>query len=215
MQKYKSWLLLGLPILITIIASYFLQYKVLSNQEALTNWLEQFGPFVLVVYVLLQALSIIIAPIGGFFLVVAMMALYGEGVAITLAYFVTVPCYILNFLLARKYGRPLVTKIVGKEALEKMDHYVADAGTPTLVMTRILQASNFDYLSYGWGLTKVDFKTYIIVNILAGIPGSLMTYLVFARFENLAYGLILFYLITSVFTALTIYITHKRKSHSK
>lgn len=208
MNKFKSILFLILPVLLVILLSYYLQGLVLSNQEEFTDWLSRFGPYILVVYVILQALTIIIAPIGGFFLITALISLFGPGFALTLGYFASTPIYLINFYLARKFGRPLVEKIIGKTALDNIDHYVQDAGLTTLVILRLFQGGNFDYLSYGLGLTKVPFKTFALVNFLVGIPAQLIFYFILTSFESLTAGILFSYLYTIILTGLSIYIHH-------
>lgn len=177
-------LLFLLVFLAVIIFSYVLQTVIVQNREELALWLSRFGPYVIFVYIILQALTTIIAPLGGFFLVVVMIALFGPGIALTLAYLVTTPCYLVNFYLSRRFGRPFAQRVIGKNALEKLDHYVKDAGTTLLILTRLLQGGNFDYLSYAWGLTKVPLKTFALVNILAGIPATAINYFIFTSYKK-------------------------------
>jgi uncharacterized membrane protein YdjX (TVP38/TMEM64 family) len=208
-SKNKSLVLLALPIALSLILSYTLQFFILNNQEQVNVWLSQFGLWIILIYILIQPLTIIIAPLGGFFMTIAMITLFGAETALILAYLIWTPCYLINFYLARKYGRPLVIKIVGKKPLEKVDHFVKDEGLLTLVLTRIFQGGNFDYLSYGWGLTKISFKTFTLVNFIAGIPAILITYFVLTRFENLVYAVGAFYLMTAFLSGLYIYIHYK------
>lgn len=206
---------IGLPILITLVISYSLQAKILANQADFTRWLSSFGPYVILIYIVLQSITIIIAPIGGFFLVVAMMALFGPAIALTFTYLVTTSCYLINFYLARRYGRGLVKKLIGQEPLEKLDHIVKDAGLPLLIITRILQGANFDYISYVWGLTEIPFRTFAIVNIIGGIPATLVTYLLISSFDNLILGVLAFYASSIIFAGLAFYLTHRLKKHKQ
>lgn len=213
--KVRSLLFLSFPIVSVTLVSYYLQSVILQNQEEVTRWLAGFGSFIFLAYTVLAVISIVFPPLGGFVLLVAMIALFGPGVALTLAYLVGTPTYLLNFYLARRYGRPLVEKVMGKEALKKIDHYVSDAGTPTLIILRMIQGGNFDYLSYGYGLTKVSFKTFAIVNFLAGIPGILLSYLIFTRFENLTVGVLVLYGVTAVLAGVAISIRHYQRHPGK
>lgn len=178
-----------------------------NNQEQITQWLADFGPFVLIVYFILQAFTVIVAPIGGLVLMVAMILLYGPETAVLLSYLATTPIFLVNFLLARKYGRPLVVKVIGREPLEKLDDLTKNAGVVILILTRVLQSGNFDYLSYIWGLTKIPFKTFAMVNFLAGIPGSIMIYLVFTQIHSLFWGVVVFYILTAALAGVAIFLT--------
>ena len=213
--KIKPYLIFILPFILIITLSYYLQGLVLANQEEVTKWLSSFGPFVILVYIILQFITVVLAPLGGFFLVITMIALFGPGIALTLAYLVVTPTYLLNLYLARRYGRPLVEKIIGKTPMGKIDHYVADAGTFSLVILRVFQGGSFDYLSYGLGLTKLSFKTFAAVNFLAGIPGTILSYYIFTKFENLTSALLTFYAVTIILAAIPIYFHHFRKKHKQ
>ncbi|MDO8498792.1 MAG: VTT domain-containing protein [bacterium] len=213
--RVRSILLLALPILLVTLSSYYLQGLVLKNEQVVATWLSSFGPFIVLAYVVLHAITIIIPPLGGFVLVVAMITLFGPGPALTLAYLVSTPMFLLNFYLAKRYGRPLVIRVVGREPLEKVDRYVQDAGISLLLILRLLQGGSFDYLSYGFGLTKINFRTFAMVNILAGIPGTLLNYLILREFENLTVGVIIFYLVTIILSGVAIYLTHFTKTHRR
>lgn len=195
------------------VSSYYFQGVILKNQTEVTSWLSSFGPYVILAYVLAQTIAILFPPLGGFVLVIAMVALFGPGVALLLAYLVTTPVYILNFYFARRFGRPLVTRVVGKEALNRVDHYIKDAGTSLLIILRLLMGGSFDYLSYGFGLTKVSFKTFIVVNIVAGIPGTLLHYFILREFSSLTVAVLVFYGVTIILAGISIYIAHILKNH--
>lgn len=206
--RVKSLLILILPFLAVVVFSYYLQGLLLTHQEEFTQWLARFGPYVIIIYILLQVLTVILAPLGGTVLMIGMIALFGPALALTLAYLVVTPIYLINFSLARKYGRPLVERIIGRVVIQKVDHYVADAGVSTLVILRLFLGGYFDYLSYGIGLTKVPFKTFAVINFLAGIPGTVLYYFIFASLDNLTFGILTFYGLTAVFTLFVVIFTH-------
>lgn len=213
--KLRSVLALGIPIILALVLSAILQATLLQNSEKVLFWLEQFGPYVLLVYIILQAVTIIIAPLGGFFLQVALIALFGPFKALILVYFVATPIYLVNFYIARKYGRPLVEKIVGSKALEKIDHLALDAGLSTLIILKVFQGNIFDYLSYAIGLTQTPFKTFAIVNILGGIPGSIIFYLILKNSPDLTTGIASTIFVSYLFMGISILITHLIKKHRK
>ena len=138
-KKYLSIILIGAPLAFLVIFSLILQVTVLSNPEKFTSWLSDFGPFVILVYIIIQSVTIIIAPIGGFFIQVAMLALFPKWLAFVIIYITVTPLYMVNFYIARKYGRPIVRKIIGSKALEKVDHLAKDMGISTLVILNIFQ----------------------------------------------------------------------------
>ncbi|OGE37545.1 hypothetical protein A3F00_05150 [Candidatus Daviesbacteria bacterium RIFCSPHIGHO2_12_FULL_37_11] len=214
-KKALSILLIGAPLAFLIIFSMILQVTVLSNPEIFTSWLSQFGPFVILIYVLVQSLSVIIAPIGGFFIQVALVALFPKWLAFVILYLTVTPLYMINFYIARKYGRPIVKNLIGSKALEKVDHLAKDLGISSLIILKIFQGMYFDYISYAVGLTQVKAKTFIIVNILGGIPATFISYFVVTRFSNFALGMISWVIVSYILLALSILINHQIKKHKR
>ena len=198
-----------------VLFSLYLQIAVLSDPKGFTSWLSQFGPFVILVYILIQSLTIIIAPIGGFFIQVAMLTLFPPAFAFTIIYLVVTPLYLVNFLIARKFGRPLVIRLVGRKALEKVDHMAKDMGVSTLLILKLFQGMYFDYISYAVGLTQIPFKTFAIINVLTGIPGILINYYILSRFENLTVGIVVWVVFAYVLLGFSIWLNHLLKKHKK
>ena len=111
--KLRSILTLAIPIGFALIISYYLQGQFLYNVEGTKEWLLSFGPFIILVYIILQALSIIIAPIGGFVFALAMIAIFGPKIAVLLLLFTSTPCFFFNtnfsaILLPKIIDTPLV-----------------------------------------------------------------------------------------------------------
>ena len=214
-SKAKSILLLTTPIVTAFVLSMILQITILSNPDAFTTWLSSFGPFVILMYAILQLITIIIGPIGGLFMYIAVLAIFKPFWGLVLIYLVTTPTYLVNFYLARRFGRPLVEKIIGKHSMKKVDEYAEDAGNITLLLLRIFQSGLFDYISYGAGLTKVRFRDFIWINFLGGIPASLISYFILTRFDNFTVSIIALlatsYVLIGISIALRIYL---KKHHS-
>lgn len=214
-QKTKSIILLSLPVALAIVISLVLQFTILTKQEAVASWLSQFGPYLIVAYIIVQSITIIIAPIGGLFLQVALFGLFDPGFSIMLIYLTTTPLYFINFFLARKYGRPLVERIVGKIALDKIDNLAEDAGILTLVILKVFQGGLFDYLSYAYGLTKVPFKTFLLVNIFGGIPSAFISYLIIKKSSSLTSGIITLMIVAYLLGGISIYLNHQIRKRKK
>lgn len=199
-QKFNSLLKIVLPIIFLTIFGIFLQLAIVSHPEKVTTWLSSFGPFLILVYVLVQTVGIVIPPFPGGVVQIALIAILGPEKAIPLIYIVVTPLYCVNFLIAKKYGRPFVEKLLGKHEMVKIDHYVANAGLGTLIMLKIFLGNFFDFISYGIGLTSINFRQFFWVNLLAGIPQALLEYYIFSHSPNFLSGLILLGISGAIFT---------------
>lgn len=210
--QYKSLLVILIPILLAIILSFTIQRTILSNQEFYVNWLKSFGPWFIAVYILIQIVTIVIAPLGGFFIQVGILALLPPIQAVLLIYAVTTPAFFINFFIARKFGRPLVTKLVGTNAMTTVDTYVKDSGTAVLLLTKIFQAGIFDYASYAAGLTQIPIQTFFLINIFGGIPGLIVSYLILSFFTDFTIAImILLFTAYIVFGGAVMYLHIRRK----
>ncbi len=211
----KKLLLLTLPLIGVIIFSAFLQVFVLSRHDEIVNLVDGLGGGFIFAYVLIQFLAIVIAPIGGAFIWIMMIAVLGPAKGLLLGYFVMTPAYFVNFILARRFGRNFVVKLVGKKALDKIDDISKNAGVGTLWVLKIFQGGYFDYISYAAGLVKsISLRSFALINIIGGIPATLLAYFIMTRVEGFALQMAVLYLTTGILIVISIAWT-KRKNKSK
>lgn len=204
----KNLIFAVIPFFLIIFLSVILQASVIAQRDKLQIWLTSLGPLFILIYIILQTITIVIAPIGGAFVWLPMMAIMGPAKGLILSWLVATPAYFINFFLAKKYGRGIVKNLVGEKALSKIDRFVEDMGGTTLFILKIFQGGYFDYISYAAGLTKISFKTFFLVNIFAGIPGILITYLIFAKLPSFVFSVIALYLMTAILIGIFFLISH-------
>ncbi|HLE49798.1 MAG TPA: VTT domain-containing protein [Patescibacteria group bacterium] len=209
-ERLKKCLPIALPVVITVIFSYYLQIYFQSNQSETTKWFSEYGPFAIFVYIVLQSVAIIFPPLNGMAFLLALIAVIGPK-AIFLYYFVVTPCYVVNFILAKKFGRRFVERVVDQQILLKFDHLSSDAGIPALVALKIFQSGMFDYISYIAGLSGISLRDFVKVNVLAGVPGAFLLYVIFLNSKNITSGLIAHYWIGAILTIIWVFINHNRK----
>jgi uncharacterized membrane protein YdjX (TVP38/TMEM64 family) len=142
------------------------------------------GPLAPIVYVLLKAITVVLTPISGSPLRLAAGVLFGfwEGVALSVLGGVLGGSF--NFWIARRFGRPAVAGLLGASTLARVEPTLDRLGTwKKLVLARIVLAPLWDVLSYGVGLTRLRYRTYLAVAIvgdliptmiLVGIGSSVM-----------------------------------------
>lgn len=87
-------------------------------------------------------------------------------------------CFFTNFWIARRWGRELVEKLVGKRAMHSVDKVSEEYGIVALFFLRVFQGGMNDIISYVGGLTDMKFRSYIITSIVGLIPGALLWYVI-------------------------------------
>jgi uncharacterized membrane protein YdjX (TVP38/TMEM64 family) len=81
----------------------------------------------------------------------------------------TVSC-LVAFWLGRKYGRPLVGRLVKQRALERAESAVADASTGTLLALRIIPIVPYNLVSYPSGMFGVPLGRFTWTTALGLAP---------------------------------------------
>ena len=156
-QNYKKIVkqICGVIFIVTLI--YLLSSidkQVLENTALRLGWL---GPvFLGLVLVSTQ----VFAPLSGSAFYFIGIRLYGYESILILFYCTSMISAVICFFVARKWGRGLVTKLVGENAMHKIDEIASIHEKSLLIIGRTLGYYFFDFISYALGLTKISFKRY-------------------------------------------------------
>lgn len=79
----------------------------------------------------------------------------------------------LAFLIARYAARRMVENWVsGNEQFQKIDEGVQKQGWRMLMITRLVPLFPFNLQNYAYGLTKIQFPTYVLVSWICMLPGT-------------------------------------------
>ena len=166
----------------------------------LKDYVLSFGASAPVVFILLHLLQTIIAPIPGMLLLIAGGLIWGTfwgGLLSIIGAFIG---SLLCFLLSRYLGRPFVEKLAKKEDLEFTDEFFRKHGFLAIVILRLIPFMAFDVISYGAGLTKMDFRKYATATLIGMIPTTLLySYIGFTAGDNWLIAMALTILVLVVF----------------
>ena len=162
-------LAVGLYVLVSRYAGF------LTNAEALRTWLDQFGIFAPIVFIGLQALQVIVAPIPG--QVVALVAGYLFGPLAGTVYSLTGVLIgsAVAFSLSKRYGRSFVEKVIHEDVIARFDGFVDTVGIPGLFAFVIIPGLPDDAICFLSGLTKWSLPTFIGVIAVGRLPAYVLT----------------------------------------
>jgi uncharacterized membrane protein YdjX (TVP38/TMEM64 family) len=192
----KRTAFLYLAVLVVTSLLIFLLGQRISG-EKITSFVKGVGVWAPLVYILLIVSTQIIAPLSGTPIIFAGYELFGDRLQLY-DYFAVIISGIANFWIARRFGRDLVLKMVGKKEMGKVDSFVEDYGVKTLIFLRVFQGHLHDFISYAYGLTKMSFYPYFTITVLGRIPWLLFwQFFVFPRVDNVT-EFTLWYLLTLV-----------------
>lgn len=152
-------------------------------EENFRSFLNQAGIWGPLLFILITLLTFVIAPLSGTPLLFAGFYAFGEKVV-----FLTMGAaffsFIINFWIARRWGRPMVERFVGGRNLDKIDKLTGNYGLAMLALLRIFLGSSQDFVSYAAGLTSLNFLPYLIISLLAAFPGTILWYIIALQIES-------------------------------
>ncbi|ELZ30180.1 TVP38/TMEM64 family protein [Halorubrum sp. E3] len=162
-------LAVGLYVLVSRYAGF------ITDAEALRTWLDQFGIFAPIVFIGIQALQVIVAPIPG--QVVALVAGYLFGSFWGTVYSLTGVLIgsAVAFSLSKRYGRSFVENVIHEDVIERFDGFVDTVGIPGLFAFVIIPGLPDDAICFLSGLTKWSLPTFIGVIAVGRLPAYVLT----------------------------------------
>lgn len=78
------------------------------------------------------------------------------------------------FALSRHFGRPAAERLITRSAVEWSDRFFRRFGAYAVLIGRLVPIVSFDVVSYGAGLTRMSFNSFIIATAVGMIPGTLL-----------------------------------------
>lgn len=182
------------------------------NSQDISRFVRKAGIWAPLVYILLFAITQIIAPLNGSPLFFAGYGLFNNKVQIY-NYISTILSASIIFWISRTWGRNLVEKLVGKKDMNKVDQFTKDYGVKTLVFLRMFQGHLSDFISYAYGLTNMKFSHYFIITLFAPIPYVLLwQFFIFPRINNFAEFTFWFFItLIPLFATTWLFIKYKKK----
>jgi uncharacterized membrane protein YdjX (TVP38/TMEM64 family) len=105
----------------------------------------------------------------------------------------------INFWLARRFGRPVVERVVGAGEMPRIDRFINQiVDWKTLLYARIFLFSIYDFVSYAVGFSKLRFRTYVIISAVAGIIPTFIAALLGTTLTEESSGLVVVYALIGI-----------------
>ena len=164
-KSKKIFIAIIIVIILYMTMAFTLKTIGLDNAQQFINKTGALAP---IVFIILCAGSLIIAPLSGSSLFVVGGTLFGKNNAFIFSYIATIIGCSANFWISRKLGRKVAQKFIGKANLDELDTFInkLKSRRSILYMIIIMPLSQ-DIISYAIGLTKIKYTHFLIALILS------------------------------------------------
>lgn len=144
----------------------------ISQKERLENWINGFGNWKYIIFILIQIIQVVIFIIPGEVVFISGGYLFGSFLASILSIIGIILGSLICFGIARTLGQPLVGKFMSKHEMKKLKAKVNTRNTAvTLFFIFIIPGlPGKDALTYIAGLTPIKLLDFFLVVLVARSP---------------------------------------------
>nr|WP_303647646.1 VTT domain-containing protein [Haloarchaeobius sp. HME9146] len=119
-------------------------------------------------------MQVVVAPVPGQVLAFTAGYLFGAGPGFAYSMTgATVGTY-LALLLARRYGRPYVERVVTPDALDRFDDFLGEYGLAGVFVVFLLPGFPDDVICFAAGMSDLDVRKLVLVSVAGRTPGYLV-----------------------------------------
>ncbi len=182
-KKQIVWIIVLCAIIAALVVLYCIGknngwFKLFEDKESLKEYVASFGVWAPLAFFVLQFIQVIISPIPGNITTLAGGVLFGFFYGFIISFAAVFLGSLGAFLLGKKFGRPLVERIAGKEIVEKYMDSVSSRQRILLILMFIFPFFPDDILCLIAGLSALNLPSFALILILTRPWGLLFSALV-------------------------------------
>lgn len=168
-----------------VLILYAYHHGIFRSSTSLQAFIQEFGKYAVIVFVLLQVIQVIIPILPGGISSVAGMLMFGNGFGLLYSCIGLVIGEAIGFLLVRYYSVAFVQLILSPKKYQKFDELLTRKTKDikkVLVVTLLLPFAPDDLICLVAGLTKLSFREFMQIVIFlkpwsVGVYSMIMLFL--------------------------------------
>jgi uncharacterized membrane protein YdjX (TVP38/TMEM64 family) len=165
-------LLLGLVLIAMLVAAKVFGFG--ARLGELRAWILGLGAWGPLVFIALYAVAVVVA-VPGSVLTIAAGAMFGSVLGVGIVSIASTLGAAGAFAVARWFARDAVSQWLSRsDKFTKLDHMTNEHGAIIVAITRLVPIFPFTLVNYGFGLTRVPFRTYVLWSWLCMLPGTVL-----------------------------------------
>ncbi len=146
------------------------------NQESLQTWVSNTGTLGIILYFFIEVVYVIFTPIFNTFILIASGYIFGAHTGFIINFLATTVGLFTIVMLVKKYGRPMLQKVISKHYYEKFDNLVQKIGPITLLIIYVLPFTPDDEFTYIIAAGPIPIKRLVIPIVLGNITKAAYSY---------------------------------------
>lgn len=143
----------------------------ITDSRELRDLVADAGGWGPVVFIAIQVLQVLIAPIPGQVTSLVGGVLFGAFWGVVYTTIGATIGFSLIFIVTRRLGRPFVERFVSPRILDRFDYLNGRGGALALFVIFLLPAFPDDVISFVAGLTTLRIRTLILISLAGRLPG--------------------------------------------
>ena len=159
--------------------------ELIGDRAGLRDWVARLGPWGPLVTITLNILQVLVAPIPGQFVGVMNGYLYGVAAGTLYSMVGLVLGTAMAMVLARRYGRPVVERLLPQAQIDRWDDIAGRQGPWFFFLVFLFPFLPDDVTSFLIGLSPLSLPPMLVLVTLGRLPGVLVSSWVGARASEL------------------------------
>jgi uncharacterized membrane protein YdjX (TVP38/TMEM64 family) len=172
--RWWIWVIAGvvLAALIVVLVLWWRPiYDFLSNQDQVRSWVEGLGAWAPLAILVLEMIQALLAPIPGQAIEAVSGYLYGPWWGTLYPMIGMAIGSLITFALARRFGRPLVIRLIGQQSMARLDDLERRGGAPFFFLIWLLPFAPDDLACVAAGLTAMRARQFMVLMLVGRLPG--------------------------------------------
>lgn len=181
--KLKSIAIICAYIFLMIVAAIIFSKYV--DRESLQMIVVESGKIGIIIYFFIEVIYVTLTPLFNTFILIASGYIFGGHLGFIINFLATTCGLFLIILLVKKYGRPLLRKIVSAHFYNRFDQITQKVGPMTLLIVYVLPFTPDDELTYIIAAGPTGIKRFILPILLGSLAKAAYSYIGYLGTEGI------------------------------
>lgn len=167
-MKWMQLLSIAGLIACVVLSIWFWQQGLLSSQERLRSFVDGFGAAGAAVFILFQAVQVVVPILPGGLGCLAGVILFGPWYGFLYNYIGICAGSLAAFAIARNCGRPLLYRMFPRKMIDRYDRWTNERGrfARWFAFLIFIPVAPDDYLCFLAGTTEISWRLYTLIILL-------------------------------------------------